>query len=260
MQILYLGLFYCRMKTKVLFVILLTFFLTNNSNAQNINGVYKFSGKLNGKIPVSLWFVVQDSVLKGEVTYLKTAKRIPIMVIGTITKDDGLELFEFVKGGNVTGIYRGAFNTQKLIGEWNTVGSEKSLNYILLPKDTTLTNINTNLKPVSPNGAYEYHFGKQGSNGGIVLRQDKPGEFSMEINCVTPSPQNNVAEVERTKVKMANNTISYKSPDEDCGFRVRVFNGFVVIDNPQKKFCTYGAGAGVEGVFIKVSNTPSFAF
>jgi hypothetical protein len=254
------------MKTKCLsFLIILLIICTvsqsySKPSPPNINGLYKFTGKLNNKIPVFLWFVVKDSVLKGEVTYLKTAKRIPITVIGTITKDDGLRFFEFGKGGSVSGIYTGLFNTCRLTGSWWAPGSERELKYDLAPKDTLLTHVDTDLRPVSLNGSYEYHFGKKGSDGGIDLRQDKPGEFSMEINCVTAAPQNNIAEVERTKVRMINNTIIYKSPDEDCGFRVRMFKGFVVIDNPLKKYCHYGVGADVDGVFIKVSDNPSFSF
>ncbi|MFI5138730.1 MAG: hypothetical protein ACHQIM_12960 [Sphingobacteriales bacterium] len=241
---------------------------TNTTKAipKSVDGLYKFTGKLDGKIPVFLWFVVKDSVLKGEVTYLRTKKRLPITIIGTIIRGerfdqnadktivDFITIYEFNKNGYVTGTYEGEFNAKTLSGIWSAPGSEKELKYKLMRKDTSLNHIDTILTPISINGEYLYHFGEQGSSGGIDIKERSPGEFLVDINCTTPSPQNNVADLETFKAHMVNNTIIYKIPNEDCKFRIRVFNNFIVINYVGKSWnCGFGLNAGVDGVFIKTS-------
>jgi hypothetical protein len=223
--------------------------------SKTIDGLYKFTGKLNDKIPIFLWFVVKDSVLKGEVTYLKTAKKLPIIILGTITKKDGITIYEFIKNGYISGIYRGNFAVKALTGSWYAPGSEKELKFNLMPADSSLTHIDTTLKPISIDGEYLYHFGEQGSSGGIDIKQSTPGNFLVDINCMTSSPQNNVADMKTFKVNMFNNIIIYKMPKEDCKFRIRAFNNFIVIDYVGKSWnCGFGLNAGIDGVFIKTSN------
>jgi len=241
-----------------------------------IDGIYKFTGKLNGRIPVFLWFVVKDSVLKGEVTYLKTAKRIPITIMGIITKagrvtisgevtkENIISIYEFGKDGYITGTYEGEFNANVLTGSWGAPGSDKQLKFNLIPKDTLLNHIDTALKPVSVNGEYLYHFGKMGSSGGIDIKEIPAGNLIgirnllIDINCVTYSPQNNVADLENLNVGMINNTIVFKVPDFDCKFRIRAFKDFIVIDQVRGNLgnCGFGMGASIDGVFIKTSGVP----
>jgi len=54
------------------------------SEQKEIPGFYKWTGTINSSIPAFLWFIVKDKVIKGELTYLKTKKQLPITVIGRI--------------------------------------------------------------------------------------------------------------------------------------------------------------------------------
>jgi len=229
-----------------------------------INGIYKFTGKLNDKYPIFLWFVVKDSVLKGEVTYLKTAKRQPIAIAGQITKDLGMTIYEFTPKGYVTGTYSGEFKTGGLKGTWTTPGSDKELPYNLIPKDTVLTGVDMNLKPTSINGTYEYHFKREnaketGGDGGIDIKQLNTKEFLVDINCITASPQNNLADLWTFKVQATNGGITFKIPETDCRFRIRVFKDVIVIDRLSGDgICGFGNNASIEGVFWKTRQVPSF--
>ncbi|MGZ3755612.1 MAG: hypothetical protein ACXVAY_09525 [Mucilaginibacter sp.] len=233
----------------------------------NIDGLYKFTGKLNGKYPVFLWFVVKDSVLKGEVTYLKTAKREPITIIGEITKADRatrwgtvnkqniITIYEFTSKGDITGMYEGEFNTNSLSGIWGAPGSEKQLPYNLLPKDTVLAPVDMSIKPLMVNGTYEYHWGKKGASGVTGIKQTSPGNYLIEVSCVTSPPPMNLANLETFKAKMIGNAITFKIPDEDCRYTIKLFNNFIVIDRINGSGqCGFGLNADINGVFIKTSN------
>lgn len=251
------------MKLKVVLSILIlatTFCFTARSAgkpvAENPNGVYTFSGKLNDKIPVFLWFVLKDNVLKGQVTYLKTAKRVPITIIGTTDPAKGLSITEFSKTGNISGFYMGQISGQSFLGTWHAPGSEKELKFNLTKKDTVITGAKTDLKPISVTGAYSYGVEKFGAGGGIDIQQTKPGYYTFRINCVTASPAYNIADTQGENVKMINNTITYKIPDQDCLFTIKAYNGFIVIDYVEGEHhdCQFGAGADITGIFLKTSD------
>ena len=233
-------------------------------SATNINGVYKFAGKLNNKYPVFLWFVVKDSVIKGEVTYLKTANRVPITIAGQITKDMGMTLYEFTSKGYVTGIYSGEFKADGLKGSWTAPGSGKEVTYNLIPKDTVLAAIDMSLKPAAINGTYEYHFKKEnakesGGDGGIDIKQINAKDILVDINCITASPQNNLADLQTFKVQMIKGQIIFKVPDTDCNFRIRIFRDLIVIDRLSGNGdCGFGMNASIEGVFLKTRQVPEF--
>jgi len=240
-------------------ILALTFNFTarsaERSTAGNPNGVYTFSGKLNDKIPVFIWFALKDNVLKGQVTYLKTAKRVPITIIGTIDHTQGLSITEFSKTGNISGFYSGKFSTQSFSGTWYAPGSEKELKFNLTKKDTVIACSNIDLKPINVTGAYRYNFAKFGAAGGIDIQQTKPGHYTFRINCVTASPANNIADTQGENVKMLNNTITYKQPDGDCIFTIKAYDGFIVIDYVGEHHdCLFGLNAGITGVFLKTSD------
>ncbi len=223
--------------------------------AGNPNGVYAFSGKLNDKIPVLIWFALKDNVLKGQVTYLKSAKRVPITIIGTIDSAQSLSITEFSKTGNISGFYMGQINGQSFSGTWHAPGSEKQLKFSLIKKDTVINAANTDLKSANVTGSYGYSVEKFGAGGGIDIQQTKPGFYTFRINCVTPSPINDVADAQAVNVKMVNNIITYKMPDADCIFTIKAYNGFIVIDYVgQHRDCQFGAGADIAGIFLKTSD------
>jgi len=228
-----------------------------NASAPVKNGLYKFSGKLNNRIPIFMWLVVKDSVIKGEVTYTKTKSPVPIKLAGTITKTEGLAIYEFAKDGIMTGIYKGQINVQSFTGDWYSPGSDKDLKYTLLQKDTLLNKIDTALKPVSITGQYVYHWGKRGGDGSIDIKRLTGNNINASINCVTGSPENNIADVEPFKAKINRNTIIFKIPDTSCKFRMKVFKDFIVIDRiTETGECGFGMNASIKGVFFKTSNTP----
>jgi len=240
---------------------------TNEIQLKALNGIYKFTGKLNNKIPVFLWFVVQDGFVKGEVTYLKTTRKIPITIAGTIFKADDprrnadktsyfdIRIFEFMKDGTITGVYYGPFQTSVLNGAWFAPGSEKELKFTLKAKDTTLNNIDTNLKPVSITGEYAYSFGKEHANGGMGIKSLGRDNYLMEVGCVTDGPAYNLANVDATKIHLTNNSTVFQPADPGCRFKIRFFKNFLVIDylGPSINPCGFGNNASIEGVFIKTS-------
>jgi hypothetical protein len=240
---------------------------TNKIQLNTLNGVYKFTGKLNNKIPVFLWFVVQDGFVKGEVTYLKTTRKIPITIAGTIFKADDprgnanktsyfdIRIFEFMKDGTITGVYYGPFHTSVLNGTWLAPGSRKELKFSLKAKDTTLTNMDINLNPVSITGEYVYSFGKDGAGGSMVIKSLGRNNYLMEVGCVTDGPAYNLANVDATKIHLTHDSTIFQPADPGCRFKIRFFKNFLVIDflGPSINPCGFGNNASIDGVFIKTS-------
>ncbi len=227
--------------------------LSNSQLTVKPNGIYKFSGMMNNKIPVFVWFVVKEDALKGEVTYLKTQKRTPIAIIGRVIKDS-LDITEISKTGNITGFYHGKFDERLFSGTWNAPGSDKELKFDLAKKDTIVANSNITLNPVNVTGEYVYQFTKFGAGGGIDIQQTKPGYYTFRINCVTSSPANTIADTQAVNVHMVNNTITYKLPDGDCKFTIKAYSGFIIIDYVKPHVdCGFGMGAGIDGIFLKTS-------
>ena len=249
------------MKINYLLVVfmVLTFklYAQKNITGDNINGVYKFEGKLGNRIPISMWFMMKDSVLKGELVYLNTAHRQPITILGTIENTGDITIDEFTKTGDITGEFKAMFKGNSLAGEWLNPVTKKMFNYILKRKDTTITAANKNLEPEEINGEYEYNFGENGGAGGIDIKHISGGNYLIGVNCVTPYPPANVAEVEKTVVSMSGNTIIYTDSDCSSKFRIRVFKDFVVINDIIYGNC-FGVGAYVAGIFIKTQTKPSF--
>ncbi|GAB2705739.1 hypothetical protein GCM10027037_34590 [Mucilaginibacter koreensis] len=226
------------------------------------DGLYKFKGNLNGKIPVFIWLLIKDSIIKGEVTYLRTAKHIPIKLVGTIVKDQGPVIYEFDPGGHVTGIYEGKLNASTFTGTWYNPNSNKELKYMLNHSDSTLAAPNTAFHPVNMTGQYQYFFGKAGAggSGSISILTIKAKVAKVEVNCVTAAPAFNLADVEPFTAPVANNTIIYKMKDADCKFKIRVFENFVVITplTDDLMQCGFGMNATIEGVYFKTSDKANF--
>ncbi|WP_158288356.1 hypothetical protein [Mucilaginibacter psychrotolerans] len=236
------------------------------------NGLYKFEGKLNGKIPVFLWFTVKDSVLKGEVTYTNTAKRIPIIVAGTLektseaisydlsAKTNFLRIREFAGDGTITGVFLGEITAGTFKGLWQAPNTEKQLPFILTASITALPKaIDFTLKPISLNGAYTYHYGKNGYVGGVDINQTKSGMVTVALNSVTAGPAYNIAEVAAQPATVRGNIINVKLPHVNCKFRIRVFKDFLVVNllNDLDK-CEWGNNATVEGIYLKTSAVGKF--
>jgi len=239
----------------------------HQSSPEHINGLYKFSGKLNNKIPVFIWFIVKDSVLKGEVTYLNTHARQPITIAGTIIlvdkfnafgkiieRHNGALIYEFNKNGYITGTYMTTFKGTGFEGTWSKPGSEKELPFHLLHSDSVLSKRDTVLTSNNIPGEYLYRFGEKGSQGGIDIKQTDKTNFLISINCTTAGPSYNVANVEPVNVHMVGNSFIYRVPDTDCKFKISFFDNFAVITQLKGTECGFGLNASIDGVFIKTSN------
>ena len=257
-------------------LLLVLFFCAANAQAvskhvtsvvpKEIHGLYQFTGKLNGKIPIFLWFVAKNGVLKGEVTYLNKAARQPIIIYGTIVLVDefnafgdkivrnGALIYEFNKNGYVTGTYMATFKGAIFEGTWSKPGSEKELQFNLSHSDSVVSKHDTVLTPNKIAGEYLYRFGEKGSQGGIDIKQIDKTNFLITVECTTPAPAYNEAVVEPVKVHMIGNTFIYSIPETDCKFRVSFFNNFAVITRLQGTECGFGFNASIDGVFIKTGD------
>lgn len=246
------------MNFKYLLILFMTLtfksYAQNNSAGHIRNGVYKFEGTLGNKMPISMWFVMKDSVLKGELIYQNTIKRQPITILGTLDKTGEIDFNEFTKTGHVTGEFYAMLKSNMLDGLWINPVTEKTFKYLLKRKDTTITAESKNLDPEEING--EYEFDNTGMQGGIDIKHISGNDYLIAIDCVT-LPKGNVAEVEKTKVRINGNTIIYATPDCTNKYRIRLFKDFIVIDNIVYGNC-FGIGADVSGVFIKTKAKPSF--
>jgi hypothetical protein len=249
-------------RVALILIILLTSVVLANANTQNAvtvplppSGVYKFQGKLNGRIPIFLWFVLKDSVLKGEVTYLKTAKRLPITIVGTINSTGGLEILEFNNKGLISGIYNGQFEAKSFIGTWVAPVSGRELKFVLVNKDT-LIKTDANLTANSIDGEYDYHYGKVGGDGGVNIRHVNGNNYKISMGAVTGAPANNVANVEDTTIRIVNNTAIFKLGPQ-CAFRINIYKGFMVIKRLTDLMpCGFGMNASIEGTFMKITGKP----
>ncbi|HTE10945.1 MAG TPA: hypothetical protein VK645_08240 [Chitinophagaceae bacterium] len=224
---------------------------TSQRPVKEINSVYKFTGNINNSIPVFIWFVVKDNIIKGELIYLKTKKQLPITLIGTIDEED-CRIHEFQNDGNVTGTYVGNISNKEFKGSWYATASEKELAFKLTAKDTILETVDADFHPSTVTGTYSYQFGKKGPQGGLEVKKINDSLVSLDINCVTRAPAYNIAETKADSIALKNGTSEYKIPDTKCMYRISFFKNFLVINHINKEFdCGFGNNADIQGVFIK---------
>jgi len=223
------------------------------SEQKEIPGFYKWTGTINSSIPAFLWFIVKDKVIKGELTYLKTKKQLPITVIGRIN-EEGFKIYEFQKDGHITGTFMGSLQGNKFKGDWYDPSTGKKLSFQFISKDTIINSVDTILQPTNIAGEYSYQFGQKGYQGGIDIVGINKKLASFDISCVTAAPAFNVANVTADSIRILNNIIIYKDPEsENCQFKIRVFKGFLIIDYINNKYdCGFGMNATVEGIFVKL--------
>jgi hypothetical protein len=226
---------------------------TTISEQKEITDFYKWTGTINSSIPAFLWFVVKDKVIKGELTYLKTKKQLPITVFGRVN-EEGFKIYEFQKDGHITGTFIGRLQGEKFKGDWYNPSTDKTLSFQFITKDTILNSVDTILQPTNISGKYSYQFGQKGYQGGIDIVGISKRLASFDISCVTSAPAFNVANVTADSIRIVNNTINYKDPESDnCQFKIRIFKDFLIIDYIDNKYdCGFGMNATVEGIFVKL--------
>jgi hypothetical protein len=217
-----------------------------------LEGVYKWSGTIKQTIPVFMWFVSRDGVLKGELTYLKTKKRLPIMVLGTISKAE-ITIKEFQKNGDITGLFEGRISSDGFTGTWWGMDTDEEFPFVLKAKDTLLNAIDTSFAATDIAGIYTYAYQHMGPSGGMSVDEVSGDIFSFDISCVGPYPGHNIAMVETDTLAIINNAFTYEVKDApSCEFRVRFFEGFAVVDYVNDRYdCAFGLNATVQGIFLK---------
>lgn len=215
-------------------------------------GLYTLSGTIKNTIPVFMWFFAKDGIVKGELTYLNTKARKPILIIGQVTASE-IRINEFKRDGDITGTFYGMLDKKSFHGTWWNVAADEELVFDLKAKDTLLNAIDTSLQAKEIAGTYSYAFAPNGFQGAMNVNEVSGDIYSFEISSVTPNPSRNIASVETDTVVVSNNTFDYLlKQSHNCEFKVRFYNGFAVITYIDENFdCEFGLNATVEGIYLK---------
>lgn len=224
---------------------------TSKPSAKKISGVYKWTGTINNSIPVFMWFALKDSIIKGELVYLKTKNQLRITIIGTVD-EEGCRIHEFESNGNITGNYVGKINNNEFSGSWYGTASRKEMTFQFATKDTSIVGTDTVFQPSINPGLYSYQFGKEGRQGGLKLEKENEGLISLDINCVTGAPAYNIAEATPDSIVVKDNTAEFKIADTKCPYKLRLFKDFLVIKHVNAIYdCGFGNNADIDGVFLR---------
>ncbi|GAA4343057.1 hypothetical protein [Flaviaesturariibacter amylovorans] len=217
--------------------------------------LHAWSGTLGGRVPVLLQFAVHDSVVRGSILYQRSKERKPILLLGHL-EPEGYRLFEFAPDGSVTGILLGKMTGSSFDGTWHDPGSERALPFALAPSDSgMLVSAPRPVTGAAAGGSYAYSFGETGAAGGIdVTVAGDSARF--DINCVTRGPAHNIADLQTGPLPLKGNSLIYADPaTPGCRFRIRFYEGFLVIDYLESQYdCGFGHNATVEGIFLRTGD------
>ena len=251
------------------YILLLTIFSCNNptkqvststdtsSSATNIRPQTEsetcWMGTLNNKTPVFLHYKMDDSLIIGEITYLNTKDKFPILIVGTIEEDKNYRLLEFEKSGNITGVITGLPTGKAFNGSWFSPKTRKELVLNLIKKDTIVNSrsIQTNLEEIF--GHYHYQYTEEGYQGDLEITKLTNSKIIFGITAVTEEPARNVAQVDDDTIELNTTHFIYKIPESDnCEFEVRFYKGFAYIKYT-KGYCNgqFGMNATIDGIFLK---------
>jgi hypothetical protein len=225
-----------------------------------------WEGKLGGKIPVFFHYTIMDSVLSGEVTYLKTKGKKPIRILGTILPDDFYRMLEFDRKGNITGIWSLTIKGDKCSGTWYTSGESgwgnsaesKEFKVQAQASDSLIAEWDLKPDPEKIFGYYEYNYTKEhGNTGYLNLEKLTDYNANFEILGVASAPGFNFASIEETTVDFVggkDTEFDFKIDDsEECDFKVKFYKGFAHVYYT-KGYCNdgyFGHNSTVEGLFLK---------
>jgi hypothetical protein len=223
--------------------------------AQNLSQK-TFDGTINGKIPLSLTLTFDGGTVFGQVVYKK--KGIPITVIGH-GSEKILFFHELMPDGQVTGIYAAELKGDKIIGTWNAIKPNTKELALVVTKTQEKAVVRNALKSVT--GTYQYSFGEEGGGGEMKVQQMGKDKIAVSFSNVTAAPAYNMAEVEKTVLKYANNQAIYSNNDNGkCQFKIIFLeNGARVAFMENAYDCGFGHNASTEGNYIRVnSSVPKF--
>ena len=214
-----------------------------------------WSGTINGKIPILLYYHFENEVIIGKIIYLNTKNKIPIRIIGLVEDDTPmLRLLEFEESGNVTGIISANISDYHFKGTWFSPLNRKELTIELTKKDTLITSSNNCADSNAIYGKYHYQFSEAGYQGDFEIKRISNSKSTFMISSVTNDPARNIAQIDEDTVTVINNQFTYKLANtDDCEFKVMFYKDFAYIKYT-KGFCEgqFGNNADIDGLFLKI--------
>ncbi len=215
-----------------------------------------FDGNINGKIPIILTLNFDGGTVFGNVVYKK--KGIPISVIGYQSKNT-LFIHELMPDGQATGIYSAELKGDKITGTWNAIKVNAKDLSLSLSKTQEQSLPRKSLKSVT--GTYKYSFGDDGGSGEMLVQQIGNDKIAISFNNVTAAPAYNMATVEKTILKYANNQAIYSKQEYGkCKFKITFLENGARVNFMEDAYdCGFGHNASTEGNYIRVnSSLPKF--
>ena len=212
-----------------------------------------WTGTLNGKTPVFIHYHLDNNLIIGEITYLNTKGKHPIMLLGTLEDDKSYRLLEFEKSGNITGIITGLPSGDTFTGSWFSPKTRKELTLNLTNKDTVIKSLTSDTELEDIFGHYHYQYSEAGYQGDFEISKLPDSKATFGITSVTGEPARNVAQIDDDTIKLNTTHFIYKVPDTDsCEFEVKFYKGFAYI-RYTKGFCDgqFGMNATIDGIFLK---------
>jgi hypothetical protein len=224
-------------------------------NSENTDSEFSWIGMINEDIPVFISYVLDSSLIVGEITYLNTKNRTPIKLVGTVEDDKNFRILEFDETGNITGIISGLPGETKFSGRWFSPKTRKELSIQLTRKDTVinLLPIITQLEDVF--GHYHYQYSEAGYQGDLEISKLPESKATFRIFSVTSDPARNIAEVEEDIVNLKGTSFIYRIPRTDtCDFLVKFYRDFAYI-RYTKGYCEgqFGMNSTIDGIFLKIN-------
>jgi hypothetical protein len=229
--------------------------ITKAKNELVSNIPYYWIGTINKTIPVFLNFTFVDSLFIGEITYLNTKKREPLLILGSIENDSSYRLEEFEASGNISGVLIINHTANLLRGYWYSTKKDFEFELSMSKKDTALPSKNFKVDRSEVSGIYAYSYGEKGYQGNFEI--NKITDTSAEISAfsVTREPSRNIAEIEKDTVTIKNNSFIYKNPSSDsCMYKISLYKDFLYVkylNGPGDCFSQYGVNADIIGIYLK---------
>jgi hypothetical protein len=214
-----------------------------------------WTGMIDGKIPVKLWYQKFDDILVGEILYpdSKTPEGIPI--IGVINENKYIELREFDKKGIITGYISGIPLDNYFNPEWFNPAGQKMRRMRLSYSDSIITPVTIEADLSSLEGKYFYSFGPNGYSGDLEILNQRGSEMQVRILSTTGDLSGyNIAELELVSASLSQNIAIIRYPfNEECLITLYFYKDFIKVKE-ENCLGEFGHNATLEGIFYKVSN------
>ena len=229
-----------------------------------------WTGEINGKIPVSVWFEHKDGLATGELVYVNSKARTPFRLLGTYDtsgESPSLSLKEMLPGGLVTGMISASIKDGVLEGFWMapekiketgtryTIKEMQQYPLKLTKAGTAPGSFHWEHSPESVTGRYAYTYGPHHNSGTLDITSTPDGGVSVEIHTHTAAPAFNMADVDPTPGERTGNRIVC-SVDDSCAFEVLLFSDFAKVSTLKGRECDgwFGRGAYIDGDYQKSTN------